>query len=68
MNSAKELFGEQRLTDLLVRHRNLGSEGIRDIILARVREFCQGIFEDDLALVCVAIENPTSSGHPHTEE
>lgn len=58
VNSTKQMFGEERLTELLVRGRNLGAKELRDSVLAAVRDFSEGVYEDDLALVCVAIESP----------
>jgi sigma-B regulation protein RsbU (phosphoserine phosphatase) len=51
-----EQFGEERLLDLLVRHRGLNAASLRRKIMGAVARFGSGPLEDDATLVALAIE------------
>jgi len=56
-NDAGELFGEERLLQLLVEHRRRSAPELREKILKAVADFSGGIFQDDVALVVMAVDN-----------
>ena len=49
-------FGEERLIQLLRDHRDLGADELQEMILRTVSDFCRNRFEDDAALMMVAVE------------
>ena len=49
-------FGEERLFDLLVRHRGLDATRLRKKIMAEVAEFTAGSMQDDATLVVLAVD------------
>ena len=49
-------FGEDRLFDLLARHRGLDATRLRKKIMAEVAEFTGGALQDDATLVVLAVE------------
>ena len=49
-----EEFGEQRLIDLVRRHRATGAGVLRDLLVAAVEDFTGGRAQDDLTLVVLA--------------
>jgi serine phosphatase RsbU (regulator of sigma subunit) len=56
-NAAGEEFGEQRLTDALLRHRELSSRDLLSAIVNEVRQFSPDEQHDDITLIvakCVA--------------
>ena len=56
-NDAGELFGEERLLQLLVEHRRQSASELRETILSAVADFSGGSFQDDVTLVALAVEN-----------
>jgi len=57
MNTSSELFGEQRLRDLLEAAPGLDSEPMKDRILAAVRAFAEGTAQhDDMTMVVLRVE------------
>jgi serine phosphatase RsbU (regulator of sigma subunit) len=48
-----EMFGLERLEELLARHGHLGLEDLRDRLWERLRHFVEGEFPDDVALILV---------------
>jgi phosphoserine phosphatase RsbU/P len=57
VNGAGELFGEERLTRLLVEHRRQTASELIKTILTAVTDFSGGGFQDDVTLVALAIED-----------
>jgi phosphoserine phosphatase RsbU/P len=55
-NEAGELFGEERLLQLLVEHRKRSASELREAILGAVADFSGGSFQDDVTLVALAID------------
>jgi serine phosphatase RsbU (regulator of sigma subunit) len=56
MNASAELFGEQRLRDLLEGAPGLGSEPLKERILAEVRAFAAGTAQhDDMTMVLLQV-------------
>jgi len=55
-NDAGELFGEERLLQLLVERRRQSAPALRESILGAVADFSGGSFQDDVTLVALAIE------------
>lgn len=53
-DDADEEFGEERLEQVLVRHRTSGAGELKDRVLDAVSEFSNGAFQDDVTLVVVA--------------
>lgn len=56
MNEDGDQFGEERLVQLLRDHRDLAADELKELILRTVSEFCENRFEDDAALMVVAVE------------
>jgi serine phosphatase RsbU (regulator of sigma subunit) len=57
MNPSSELFGEQRLRDLLEAAPGLDSEPMKERILASVRAFAEGTAQhDDMTMVVLRVE------------
>lgn len=57
MNPSSELFGEQRLRDLLESSPALDSEPMKERILAAVRSFAEGTAQhDDMTMVVLRVE------------
>jgi sigma-B regulation protein RsbU (phosphoserine phosphatase) len=48
-------FGDDRLVELVVRHRSLPAGGLLDTLFASVREFTGGPFKDDATLIAIAV-------------
>jgi phosphoserine phosphatase RsbU/P len=55
-DSRQEEFGEGRLLELLVAHREESAEELRRVILRNVGEYCRGQWNDDATLIVVAVE------------
>ena len=55
MNAAEELFGEERLHQLVTENASLEAQQILEVISNRVKEFSAGDFEDDATLVVVKV-------------
>jgi phosphoserine phosphatase RsbU/P len=51
-----EQFGEQRLTDLLCKHRHHSAEELKEILFNAVADFCGNTFRDDAALMVVGVD------------
>lgn len=60
-NLTGELFGEDRLVEILSRNRSHSPEQIKRSVLKAVDEFSQGDAGDDLAILCIRI-NGESGG------
>jgi hypothetical protein len=54
-NPADELFGEERLMEILMRHRSSSPELIKESIMDAVNAFSQGSTDDDITLMCIEI-------------
>jgi phosphoserine phosphatase RsbU/P len=52
----QEEFGEGRLLELLVEHREESAEELRKVILKSVGEYCRGQWNDDATLIVIAVE------------
>jgi serine phosphatase RsbU (regulator of sigma subunit) len=52
-----EMYGEERLDELLRRRANLGPQELAEAILADCRSFAGGELGDDCALVCLRLSN-----------
>lgn len=50
-NEAGEEFGEQRLLEVMRRHRGLSSQDLIDAIVQEVRQFTRGEQQDDITLI-----------------
>lgn len=55
-NSEGEEFGESRLLQVLVEHRELSAENLQKKVLSVVAEFCRGHWHDDATLIAIAVE------------
>jgi sigma-B regulation protein RsbU (phosphoserine phosphatase) len=55
-DDTEEEFGEERLEQLIVRHREAGAAGLKDRILEAVSDFSNGTFQDDVTIVVVAAD------------
>ncbi|MCG3119357.1 MAG: hypothetical protein ALAOOOJD_01749 [bacterium] len=55
-NTAEDMFGETRLITLLQNNRELAAMKLQESVLAAVKEFGNGNFDDDVALLTIAIE------------
>src|SRR5215475_9245463 len=55
-NEAGDIFGEERLLQLLVEHRKQSASELRETILNAVADFCGGSFQDDVTLMALAVE------------
>ena len=49
----RELFGTERVADLLRRHRELPTAELADVVLDAVRAFHGGTLVDDLAMLLI---------------
>ena len=56
VNASGEQFGEQRLMRLLREHRHRTAEELKEILFNAVRDFCGHTFQDDAALMAVAVD------------
>jgi phosphoserine phosphatase RsbU/P len=56
VNENREQFGEERLIQLLREHSDLGADELKERVFATVADFCGHKFEDDAALMIVAVE------------
>jgi serine phosphatase RsbU (regulator of sigma subunit) len=52
-----QLYGEERLDELLVRRRELGPQELAEAILEDCRGFAGGALGDDCAVVCLRLSN-----------
>ena len=50
----EEEFGDDRLIELVIRHRHLGARDLQSAIMDTLREFTAGDFLDDVTLVIIA--------------
>jgi serine phosphatase RsbU (regulator of sigma subunit) len=55
-NAAGEEFGEARLRDLLVQKRDRSASDLQSLMMDAAMQFSQGQFEDDVALMVVAVK------------
>lgn len=56
MNPQSELFGERRLRDVIEQASQLGSEELKELILAEIRRFAAGAAQhDDMTLVVLKV-------------
>jgi sigma-B regulation protein RsbU (phosphoserine phosphatase) len=55
MNEYGEQFDEERLIQLLRNNKERSAEELKEILFSAVGEFCNEIFEDDAALMVVAV-------------
>jgi phosphoserine phosphatase RsbU/P len=52
-----ELYGEERLDDLLAKRRELGAQDLAEAIAADCRSFAGGELSDDCAIVCLRLSS-----------
>ena len=52
----EEEFGDDRLIELLIRHRHLGARELQEKILEELRHFSAGEFHDDVTMVVIAAQ------------
>jgi serine phosphatase RsbU (regulator of sigma subunit) len=55
VNGEGEEFGEERIVEASLRHRQLSAEALRHTLLDLVTEFCGDEFEDDATVLVVAV-------------
>ncbi len=55
-DDTEEEFGEDRLAQVLVRHRECRASELKDRVLDAVCEFSNGTFQDDVTVVVVAVD------------
>lgn len=55
-NSDAQEFGEERLIQLLMKSRNLGSADLQEKLIATVAEFCGGNFHDDVTMIVMSVQ------------
>jgi len=55
VNHAGEEFGESRLEPLMIENRDLSAEALRVAVMAAVTEFSGGNFQDDAAIIVLAV-------------
>jgi serine phosphatase RsbU (regulator of sigma subunit) len=55
MNAEEELFGEERLHQLIAENSSLGAQQIIEAISNQLKEFSAGVLEDDATLVVVKV-------------
>jgi serine phosphatase RsbU (regulator of sigma subunit) len=55
VNGQGEEFGEERIVEASLRHRQLSAEALHHTLLNLVTEFCGGEFEDDATVLVVAV-------------
>lgn len=55
-NTAEEMFGEARLIALVQNSRALAATALQESVLAAVTKFGNGIFDDDVTLLTLAVE------------
>jgi sigma-B regulation protein RsbU (phosphoserine phosphatase) len=55
-NSQGAQFGEERLLDLLERHRGMDATRLRRKIMGAVADFTGGAMQDDATLVAIAVQ------------
>jgi sigma-B regulation protein RsbU (phosphoserine phosphatase) len=53
-NGQDEEFGEERLIELLIDHRERGAEDLQSLVMKEVSSFCGGNFQDDATIMVVA--------------
>ncbi len=54
LNPLEEMFGDERLEDLLVEHRDLGARGIEERVYTELKDFVAGAAQaDDITMVVV---------------
>jgi len=63
-NLAGELFGEDRLIEVLTKNRPYGPERIKKSVLEAVEAHSQGIADDDITLLCIAVNGNDGGGLP----
>ena len=56
VDKSNEQFGEERLIDLLRRHRHRAADELKEIVFDAVAEFCGHSFRDDAALMMVGLD------------
>jgi Stage II sporulation protein E (SpoIIE)/PDZ domain/GAF domain len=56
MDRAGELFGEDRLRQVGIEAASGGALHVQRLVLERVTEFCEGVFQDDATILVVAVE------------
>jgi len=56
MNEAGEEFGECRLRELLINHRQLSAADLQATAMETVTDFCGGNFLDDVTMMVLAVE------------
>lgn len=63
-NSREEMFGEQRLIDLLVENRHLDPRRLRDKVVHEVKTFCGSeLLQDDLTLLILKVSEQAKADH-----
>jgi sigma-B regulation protein RsbU (phosphoserine phosphatase) len=56
MNAQGELYGEERVVEVMRRHRAGTAEEMQAALLASVNQFCGGEFQDDATVLVAAVE------------
>ena len=56
VNDDREQFGEERLIQLLRDHQDASADDLHEIVFSAVADFCSNKFEDDAALMVLAVE------------
>ena len=56
LDACREQFGEERLIELLSQYRDCDAAQLKEIVFTAVADFCEQTFEDDAALMVVAVD------------
>ncbi|MCU0255293.1 MAG: SpoIIE family protein phosphatase [Vicinamibacterales bacterium] len=66
MNGAADLFGEDRLRDLVAEHGHLPADDLRTRIVAEVEAFVAGADQhDDMTMILVRVDGAEGAAAPH---
>jgi len=69
MNGSEEMFGEERLEDLLVAHRHRSARDIEEHVYTEIRDFAAGAPQaDDLTMVVVKRFDENTPSHRENNE
>ncbi|HEV2835499.1 MAG TPA: PP2C family protein-serine/threonine phosphatase, partial [Pyrinomonadaceae bacterium] len=56
VDASGEQFGEDTLTELMLKHRHRTPQELKEILFNAVAEFCGHAFRDDAALIVVGVD------------
>ncbi len=55
-NANEEMFGEARLVELIKNNRALDAAALQKTVLAAIKQFGNGDFEDDVTLLALSLD------------